>query len=131
MESQPTHLTQVLPGSALRYSLANSPSNNLGLPQAASDLSQVMLEVGQNPFVIFACPWCGIVMGHHDYGTGTLLQDQVAATLNSKNISQVRRPKGFTIVVDKDLIQQNAGTFVAIAKLLAGTGSANEAVSQN
>ena len=57
-----------------------------------------------------------------------LLQDQVAATLDSKNISHVRRPKGFTIVVDKDLIGQNASTFLTIANLLTDSGSAEEAI---
>jgi hypothetical protein len=44
-----------------------------------------------------------------------LLQDEVAALLDSKNISYIRKTKTFKIVVDKDMVERNAELFTSLA----------------
>ncbi len=46
------------------------------------------------------------------------LQDRVAALLESHNITPVRKPKGFSITVDKELIEKNYNGFVELADLV-------------
>jgi hypothetical protein len=53
------------------------------------------------------------------------LQDRVASLLDSKNITHVRRPKGFAIVIDKALIEANTDVFNEIASLLKSDGEAS------
>lgn len=46
------------------------------------------------------------------------LQDEVAALLDAKNITYVRKPNKFLITVDKEMIERNAELFVSIAALV-------------
>jgi hypothetical protein len=47
-----------------------------------------------------------------------LLQDEVAALLDSKNISYIRKPKSFRIIVDKDMVEQNSELITSLAHFI-------------
>lgn len=47
-----------------------------------------------------------------------LLQDEVAALLDSKNMSYIRKPKSFRIIVDKDMVEQNSELITSLAHFI-------------
>ena len=46
------------------------------------------------------------------------LQDETASTLDSRNITYVRRPHSFRLTVDKEMIDRNRELFTSVAKLV-------------
>jgi hypothetical protein len=46
------------------------------------------------------------------------LQDEAAGLLDAQNITYIRKPKKFVMTVDKEMIEKNAETFLAIAGLV-------------
>ena len=46
------------------------------------------------------------------------LQDETAGILDAQNITYVRKPKKFLVTVDKEMIEKNAETFLAVAGLV-------------
>jgi len=54
------------------------------------------------------------------------LQDEVAAILDSDNISYVRKPKVFRITIDKQMVEKNKEMFRSIAGLVKKTWGADE-----
>jgi hypothetical protein len=46
------------------------------------------------------------------------LQDETARLLDAQNITYVRKPKKFLVTVDKEMIEKNAETFLAVATLV-------------
>lgn len=46
------------------------------------------------------------------------LQDEAASLFDSRNITYVRKPKKFVLTVDKEMIEENAETFLTIAGLV-------------
>jgi hypothetical protein len=53
------------------------------------------------------------------------LQDEAVTLLDGNNISYVRKPKGFRITVDKQMIEKNRDVFKSIAELVKKTWQTN------